>query len=69
MIPLLAEGIIIGLAAGIPGAWLDIPKQGEDEDNDEKCSKPSDWIVAPASTVRPRGQGADNQNDENDQND
>jgi hypothetical protein len=68
ILPLL-RGIILGSAAAIPGAWLDIPKQGEDEDNDQKCPKSSDRIIAPASAVRPRGQGPDNQNDENDQND
>jgi hypothetical protein len=59
----------LAVAVGIPEAWLDISEQGEDEDNDEKCPKSSDWVVAPASAVRPRGQGAHNQNDENDQND
>jgi hypothetical protein len=36
------------------------------QDDDEKCPESFDRVVAPARAARPRGQGADDQNDEND---
>jgi hypothetical protein len=47
--------------------WLDISKQGEDEDDDQDCPKSADRIVAPTRAVRPGGHGADDQNDQNDE--
>jgi hypothetical protein len=48
---------------------LDISKQGENEDDDQECPESSDRIVAPTRAVRPRGHGADDQNDQNDKDD
>jgi secondary thiamine-phosphate synthase enzyme len=48
-------------------AALDVSKQGQNEEDDEDRPESADGIVAPAGAVRPRGQGADDQNDQNDE--
>jgi secondary thiamine-phosphate synthase enzyme len=48
-------------------AGLDISKQGQNEEDDEDRPESARRIVAPPGAVGPRGQGADNQNDQNDE--